>query len=289
MSNTKRTTSKMSPSLPAMMPSHFLRELPEVQDLAEDDECPVCLQNYVPTDYVPRNAPAPGLIARLVSMAVGRKPEPMETEHAVRLPCQHILGSKCIRRWISPQKGNQNTCPYCVQQLFTPVKYPVSEHPCWDTLIDTLGGYGFTMDTNGTWHWNQMQGAAALDEKDLVDARTLAKKHSAMLKKSLGPDHDTMATIQRVAVSRLTAHLRLTICYLQLQSFGVVLPAIEEVALNYSCGRLEKHQEAAFLNEFERRTGTRLDCEACESHRDLGVVPGIRWEEETNYYYFSFA
>ncbi|KAF6221984.1 hypothetical protein HO133_001952 [Letharia lupina] len=97
----------MFPALPRMTPTDFLRQLPEAQDLPDHDECPVCLQ-----EYVSAKAPAPVIIERILSMAARRDPEPIETEHAVRLPCQHVLGSKCIKRWISPTEGDQNTCPY---------------------------------------------------------------------------------------------------------------------------------------------------------------------------------
>ena len=97
----------MPTALPTMTPMQFLRQLPEVHDVTDEDECPICLQKYVPT-----NAPPPKFLDRLFSMVGRREPAPIETEHAVRLPCQHVLGSECIKRWISPAKGRQNTCPY---------------------------------------------------------------------------------------------------------------------------------------------------------------------------------
>lgn len=113
----------MSPAIPTLTPKSFLRQLPEVQDLTEDDECPVCLQNYVPTKDT-----TPGIIERILSLAaVRRVPEPVDPEHAVRLPCQHVLGSDCIKRWISPAEGNQNTCPYvsAFSELLLPPSIPL--------------------------------------------------------------------------------------------------------------------------------------------------------------------
>ena len=104
--NPKRTTAKMSTALPKMMPTQFLHQLPEALDVT-DGECRICLQKYVPT-----NARPAGVINRLFSIVSRQDPEPTKTEHAVRLPCQHILGSECIKRWISPAEGGQNTCPY---------------------------------------------------------------------------------------------------------------------------------------------------------------------------------
>lgn len=105
-SNPKRTTANMSTALPTMMPMQFLHQLPEAHDVT-DEECRICLQKYVPT-----NAPPPRIINRLISMVGRGDPGPIKTEHPVRLPCQHVLGSECIKRWISPTEGGQNTCPY---------------------------------------------------------------------------------------------------------------------------------------------------------------------------------
>ena len=101
----------MSTALPTMMPMKFLEQLPKAHDVTDDDECPICLHKYVPT-----NAPPAGVINRLFSMIGRQDPEPTG-EHAVRLPCQHVLGSECIKRWISPAEGHQNTCPYVSASL----------------------------------------------------------------------------------------------------------------------------------------------------------------------------
>ena len=98
----------MSLALRTLTPKGFLCQLPKVQDLTDDAECPICLEKYLPTKPA-----APGIIGRLLStIAIRREPEPIETEHAVRLPCQHVVGRKCISRWISDGEGNQKTCPY---------------------------------------------------------------------------------------------------------------------------------------------------------------------------------
>ncbi|KAL9134705.1 MAG: hypothetical protein Q9175_004106 [Cornicularia normoerica] len=297
----------MPSALPEMRPKEFLRQLPEAQDLTDDDECPVCLQKYVCAKTSP-----PGIIQSLFSIAVRREPESIETEHAVRLPCQHILGSKCIKRWISPAGGNQNTCPYCVQKLFTPVKYPVSNHPHWDTLIDLLGGYGYTMRPNGHWSWDRAQGAAAISRKDLLDCLALAETSAAKLKRQLlagqdtsnllqsiarvlvevntakregqfPADQNTMNIVQKLTSSRLTVHLRETLLYLQLQSIGVDLPIIEEVSLEYPFRTLKKHQEDALFEEWERRkmfdnqSRNLSHREIWNFTRNLGFLPNIKW------------
>lgn len=101
---------KMPFTLPIITPKEFLLQLPEVHDMACDDTCPVCLEKYAPT-----KALAPGIVGRFFSMVVPREQEridPNKLELAVRLPCQHVLGLRCIKRWVSPVEGGQSTCPY---------------------------------------------------------------------------------------------------------------------------------------------------------------------------------
>ena len=40
----------------------------------------------------------------------------IQTEHAVRLECDHIVGSECISKWLL-ERG-KNSCPYCRRELF---------------------------------------------------------------------------------------------------------------------------------------------------------------------------
>ena len=266
----------MAPALPRMRPKDFLSQLPEAQPLTDDEECPVCLQKYVPTKTTD-----PGIIERLLSLVVRREAEP---EHAVLLPCQHVLGSECIKRWISPADGNQNTCPYCVQQLFTPLTYPVSNHPSWDTLIDLMGGYGYAIHPNGRWRWDLAQGAAALSKKDLLDSQLLAKINAGMRKGSLS--ESMLKYLDGLAVARLlTLHLREVVLYLQLQSEGADLPEIEEIKLEYPYLTLKKHHEDALFGEFERRKlfdlvpRRRSHRGLWEAHRNIGMAPEIYWED----------
>lgn len=58
-------------------------------------------------------------------------------EHAVKLPCNHIMGSECISTWVSnaahggggnndSSSSNNNTCPMCRQVLFEVQSPPIS-------------------------------------------------------------------------------------------------------------------------------------------------------------------
>ena len=40
------------------------------------------------------------------------------THHPVSLPCQHIFGAKCIRKWLRKGKGNAGVCPTCRYVVF---------------------------------------------------------------------------------------------------------------------------------------------------------------------------
>lgn len=267
-----------------MRPKDFLHQLPEAQPLTDDEECPVCLQKYVPTKTT-----VPGIMERLVSIVVRREAEP---EHAVLLPCQHVLGSECIKRWISPADGNQNTCPYCVQQLFTPLKYPVCNHPSWDTLIDLMGSYGYAIHPNGRWRWNLAQGAAVLSKKDLLDSQFLATINAGIRKEP--HSESSLKYLDGLAVARLlTVRLREVVLYLQLQSDGVDLPVIEEINLEYPYLTLQKHHEDALFGEFERRRLFALEPRGrshrglWEFHRTMGTAPEINWEDGNLYWGFT--
>ncbi|CAD6567925.1 MAG: hypothetical protein ASARMPRED_001190 [Alectoria sarmentosa] len=89
------------------MAEAFLSQLPYVGRGIlgqEDQRCSICMEDY-------GTAPsASGII-----------------ERAVKLPCNHILGSECISIWLSAPAqggGGNNTCPICRRVLF-----PVQRRP----------------------------------------------------------------------------------------------------------------------------------------------------------------
>ena len=77
------------------MAEQFLRQLLGTQNQVSSDEkhsqCFICLE------HCGEMVPETGVI-----------------EHAVRLPCQHIVGSGCISQWLQAN----NTCPMCRQVFF---------------------------------------------------------------------------------------------------------------------------------------------------------------------------
>lgn len=149
------------------------------------------------------------------------------------------------------------------------------------------------MDSDGWWLYNQTQGAAALSAGDALDAVALAQSNAAFVAAFFKPNEDRRIIVQRITASRLTVHLRETVLYLQLKSNGTDLPAIEEIKSKYPFRTLEKHQEDALFDEFERRhiftheTGSCSPREVWEWSRDLGLVPELNWEDDG--YYLSVA
>ena len=85
------------------MAEEFLRNLPLVgeADLPEGNECDVCQEKYGKVD-----------------LHTGARDAP------VRLPCQHIIGSDCIRKWVSPGEYGKNTCPFCRYVFFALYRDP---------------------------------------------------------------------------------------------------------------------------------------------------------------------
>ena len=80
------------------MAEEFLRNLPQVgeADLPKGSECGICQEKYGNVDSHPGAMDTP-----------------------VRLPCQHVVGSDCIRRWVSPSEHGKNTCPFCRYIFFS--------------------------------------------------------------------------------------------------------------------------------------------------------------------------
>ena len=297
----------MAPGLAQMRLREFLSQLPEVQDVTDDDECPVCLQSYVPTNAP--TAPAPGMIQGFLSRFVRQGPEPIEREAAVRLPCQHVIGSKCIKLWLS-QKGH-NTCPYCVKQLFKPIKNPYCNHSDWDMLMDRLGDYGFILDRSWTWIWRPSEAIAGITKKDILNHLMLAKPAQTTMtehvladknevdhlraqhehaKKLAGfdperpwtADQETVDYVLECTSLHLTLYLRETVWYLYYQQRRTNLPPLGRISREYPFRTLQEHHEDALFREMERdglfgefndRPGSLSPRELWNVWRDMGQCP----------------
>ena len=107
------------------MAEAFLRQLPQVEKdiLPKGSDCPICQEMY-------------GTISS----------NTWSTEVALRLPCQHIVGSVCPRLWLHPDEAAKNTCPYCRHEFF-PLQSPLhkaqgvefSPEEYWDAYMITIG------------------------------------------------------------------------------------------------------------------------------------------------------
>lgn len=137
----------------------------------------------------------------------------------------------------------------CVQQFFRPSKYPVSNHPLWDTLLDRLDGNGWHLSPEGKWIAKKPQVMATISSEDFA----IAEGYLVRLRTPPASDELKAKMIERIALMRSTVHLREAFLYLQLQADGVDLPAIGEDVLGGSFVALEKHQKDALCDEFERR------------------------------------
>ena len=92
------------------MAQAFLAQLPRISRsllAKEDQRCPICMEDY---DTTPS---AHGIV-----------------ECAIKLPCSHVVGSECIRTWVSASddgRGGKNTCPLCRHVLFEAPR-SIAEH-----------------------------------------------------------------------------------------------------------------------------------------------------------------
>ena len=289
--------------------SEFLSQLPKVQNVTDDEECPVCLQIYLP--ITAPTAKASGIIQGFLSMFGRQEPEPIEPEYAVRLPCQHVIGSKCIKRWLSSEQGH-NTCPYCVKQLFTPIDRPYCNHPDWDMLMGRLGDYGFVLTRSWTWIWRRSEAIARITKKDILDYLMLAKPAATTLTERLfadknavdalrshhrsakffadfdperpwTADQETVDVVLLFTSLHLTLHLRETAWYLCYeQQWRTNLSPLGRLSREYPFRTLQKHHEDALFRETERdgvfvnRIGRLSDRELWNVWRDMGLNPKDR-------------
>ncbi|MCJ1460861.1 hypothetical protein MMC28_011243 [Mycoblastus sanguinarius] len=142
------------------MAEHFLIQLPVVleQDLPEDDDvCGICQCEY--------NAASPDLGTT--------------NEHAVRLPCNHIIGSSCIALWLNQEI--RNTCPYCRFEFYPPQPRSHLEELQWiadDSDDYSDDNYDYENEPPSLWDmlepsdWDSVEVAILAAEIDVEFSRT---------------------------------------------------------------------------------------------------------------------
>ena len=66
-------------------------------------------------------------------------------EIAVRLPCGHDVGARCIWTWLCPDKEARNSCPACRMAFFPAQPRPYLEH-------EVFGVEGRDEEEEDDWH-----------------------------------------------------------------------------------------------------------------------------------------
>ncbi|KAL8648617.1 MAG: hypothetical protein Q9226_005917 [Calogaya cf. arnoldii] len=84
----------------------YLDQLTHQVVLPPDDntQCPICLEPFITSDQI--------------TVVEGQVHYPPEIELPVSLPCGHILGFRCLQRYLSPFGEARNSCPMCRRKLF---------------------------------------------------------------------------------------------------------------------------------------------------------------------------
>ena len=95
----KTVSKEIHPHALLNMAAAFVDQLPivPISDLpSEDCECCICMLPYETGS-----------------------PDSDTFEHAVRLPCKHVIGEYCIADWIAREtEDEKNTCPFCRCEFF---------------------------------------------------------------------------------------------------------------------------------------------------------------------------
>lgn len=148
------------------------------------------------------------------------------------LPCDHIVGSKCIKKWLSLENSGANTCPLCRRQFFGPI--PIRE-------ID--------LNMNDVYNLEILAASAQSTEMRRLTREILAK-----------------LALRESAFNRAAQRTRPTreqALYLQLQREGARLPSLPENVPGISASKSSSmseslapqradRNEVAFFEELQR-------------------------------------
>ena len=243
------------------MAEEFLRQLPAVpwDSLSPGSDCPICLSEYRPT----------------------------EDDYPVQLPCQHRVGKKCIREWLSPEASGANHCPLCRREFFAPFR---KDHTNEDDTDENFTDEDDTdiilddhIDVNDINNLNMLMTTAETPEM-----QRLAQLILGNLDFRESSFH--LRTAQRTTYSRERA------LYLQLQQEGARLPPLPDNIPGISAGddplssilhqNSGEHEEAFFqelqrMGAFNDPVGSRrrltvdrrvANCTLFHVYRNLGLV-----------------
>lgn len=130
--------SKFEQAFPKMI-QKFIKDLPRIEtsDLEKDSRCMICQHEYgldiLDTDTIE------------------------EAEEAVRLPCGHLAGRKCISTWLESDDGD--SCPMCRKTFFRVAPWPhiipdkkdwkKLKVPYFDDIYMTLYRADYTLENIG--------------------------------------------------------------------------------------------------------------------------------------------
>ena len=145
------------------------------------------------------------------------------------------------------------------------------------------------MNSEGGWIWDQnVAERLSLEKiKDLCpEVLPLAADNMQTLVEVCPPGANQTQILQFLTASRLSLHLREIVFYLQLQTWGRDLPAIEETRLEpaWPCLILQKHHLDALDRYFagQELYDANLRRKAVQDWtctRHLGIIPSPRWED----------
>ena len=216
------------------MADEFLSQLPviEKETLHDDTECTICFTEF------------------------GTSVNGSSIEYPLQLPCTHIMGSECIRTWLSSSKEGKKTCPHCRRVLFIRPKLERgflrnSTHRDVDLLILLLRLWGYVMREDGL-EWINRDDLLEREIKLLrmrayLDATVPGFKGSATRRSMLTDFSYLHSQPDGRAAAIMTTPLRESALYLQLQSRGASLPPIP-TPLN----GLTKDQKEALFEKINR-------------------------------------
>ncbi|KAM0806156.1 hypothetical protein BDR22DRAFT_958597 [Usnea florida] len=243
------------------MAAKFLKQLPAVpmDSLPRGSDCPICLSEYSPT----------------------------EGDYPVQLPCQHNVGLKCIRKWLSPKRSGANHCPLCRREFFAPLR---EDHMNGD---DTDENY--TDEDDMDIILDEHVDANDIDNLNLLRTTAESPEMRRLAQVMLGNLSFRESTYHLRSAQR-TTYPRERALYLQLQREGARLPPLPDDIPGISVGdgplstihhqNSGEHEEAFFqelqrMGAFNDPIGSRrrltddrrlANCMLFHVYRNLGLV-----------------